>query len=142
MAVSVPLTVYAHTVLCLAVLGGSCSSFITQLHFEFSNYTQAEYFTEINLPAALRTGLFFISLLHCIFHRDNNFDNVCVRAHVRHITMCASGYIFSARAHAYAYACCNSKRKINGLFVSCAAERCIKCADLPNERQKLFTGVL
>lgn len=50
-----------HSVM-LAVLSGSASSFITQLHFEFSNYTQAEYFTEINLLPALRTGLFYLAL--------------------------------------------------------------------------------
>lgn len=46
----------------LAVLSGSASSFITQFHFEFSNYTQAQYFTEINLLPALRTGLFYLAL--------------------------------------------------------------------------------
>ena len=102
--------------------------------------THKQVFYRDKSAGCFENRTFFILLLHGIFHRDNNFDNVCVRARVRHITMCASGYVFSARAHAYA--CCNSKRKINGLFVSGAAEQCIKCADLPNERQKLFTGVL
>lgn len=49
------------------VLGGSARSFITQRYFELSNYTQAEYFTEINLLPALRTGFFFFILLPAFF---------------------------------------------------------------------------
>lgn len=61
----------------IVVLRGSTSSFITRLHFEFSNYTQAEYFTEINLLPALRTDPPpFPS--YSMFHIDNNFDCVCV----------------------------------------------------------------
>lgn len=52
--------------------------------------------------------------------------------------ICALRYIFLCVG---AHACSNGKRKINGLLVCYVSEWCIQCADLPNERQKLFTSV-
>lgn len=49
----------------LPVLSGAVSGFffplffITELFFEFSNYTQPGYFTEMNLLADFRTAPFF-----------------------------------------------------------------------------------
>lgn len=48
------------------VLGRSARSFISRLHFELSNYTRAERFTEINLPPALRTLPLFLLFLFLI----------------------------------------------------------------------------
>lgn len=51
----------------LAVLIGSPSSFITQPHFEFSNYTQAEYFTRDKSTSCLENGTFLSCFLTACF---------------------------------------------------------------------------
>lgn len=90
----------------------SCSPF-----FEFSNYTQEGYFTEINLLAVLNSPAFFFVFV--CFQITFYCLCVCTGVHASH----------------------NSKRKKNGRFLlSLVLLNCVsKCANLTNEGQKGFS---